>query len=126
MELPADPTKPFVAPPAQTPAPFLEFAPLKNALDRLQKAAKAYDRGDAREDRIAMSLERALTRDEGLPQRPWYRHHVYAPGLYTGYGVKTFPAVREAIELHRWDEANEEIAVLAKVINGYAELIEPK
>ncbi|HEV7241763.1 MAG TPA: M28 family metallopeptidase [Thermoanaerobaculia bacterium] len=124
MELAADPKKPFVAPPAQTPAPHLEFAPLRNALERLQKAATAYDRGTSRNDRIAMQLERALTRDEGLPQRPWYRHHVYAPGLYTGYGVKTFPAVRESIELHKWDEANAQIVVLAKVIEGYAKLLE--
>jgi len=126
MELAADPTKPFVAPPAQALGPYLEFAPLRNALDRLQKAAAAYDRGASHEDRIAMQLERALTRDEGLPQRPWYRHYVYAPGLYTGYGVKTFPAVREAIELKKWDEANAQIVVLAKVINGYSELIEKK
>ena len=124
MELAADPKKPFVAPPAQTPGPYLEFAPLRNALERLQKAATAYDRGTSHDDRIAMRLERALTRDEGLPQRPWYRHYVYAPGLYTGYGVKTFPAVRESIELHKWDEANAQIVVLAKVIEGYAKLIE--
>lgn len=124
MELAADPTKPFIAPPALPAAPFLEFAPLRNALERLRKSAAAYDRGDSRDDRIAMRLERALTRDEGLPQRPWYRHHVYAPGLYTGYGVKTFPAVREAIELRKWDEANEQIVVLAKVIEGYAKLLE--
>ena len=124
MELAADPTKPFIAPPALPAGPHLEFAPLRNALDRLQKSAEAYDRGDSRDDRIAMRLERALTRDEGLPQRPWYRHHVYAPGLYTGYGVKTFPAVREAIELRKWDEANAQIVVLAKVIEGYAKLLE--
>jgi N-acetylated-alpha-linked acidic dipeptidase len=126
MELAADPTKPFIAPRAEEPAPFLEFAPLRNALDRLQKATKAYDRGGAHDDRIAMRLERALTRNEGLPQRPWYRHYVYAPGLYTGYGVKTFPAVREAIELKLWKEANAQIVVLADVINGYAALLEKK
>lgn len=126
MELAADPTRPFVAPPAQAPAPYLEFAPLKNALDRLQKAAAAYDRGSSHDDLVARQLERALTRDEGLPGRPWYRHYVYAPGQYTGYGVKTFPAVREAIELKKWDEANRQIVVLANVINGYAQLIEKK
>jgi N-acetylated-alpha-linked acidic dipeptidase len=126
MEIAADPKKPFVAPPAHPGAPFLEFAPLRNALERLQKAAAAYDRSDSRDDRIAMRLERALTRDEGLPQRPWYRHHIYAPGLYTGYGVKTFPAVREAIELKKWEEANAQIVVLADVINGYAALLEKK
>ncbi len=126
MELAADPTKPFVAPAAQADAPHLEFAPLTNALDRLQKAATAYDRDASHDDRIAMQLERALTRDEGLPGRPWYRHYVYAPGQYTGYGVKTFPAVRESIELKKWDEANRQIVVLAGVINGYAQLIEAK
>ena len=126
MELAADPTKPFVAPASQEPAPHLELAPLQNALERLQKAATAYDRDSSHDDRIAMQLERALTRDEGLPGRPWYRHYVYAPGMYTGYGVKTFPAVREAIELKKWDEANAQIVVLANVINGYAQLIEKK
>jgi N-acetylated-alpha-linked acidic dipeptidase len=126
MELAADPTKPFVAPRAQEPAPHLEFAPLRNALERLQKAAAAYDRGSAHDDRIAMRLERALTLDQGLPGRPWYRHYVYAPGAYTGYGVKTFPAVREAIELKKWSEANAQIGVLANVINGYASLLERK
>lgn len=124
MELASDPTKTFVPPPAQEPAPFLEFAPLRNALERLQKSAAAFDRKASRDDRIAMQLERALTREEGLPQRPWYRHYVYAPGLYTGYGVKTFPAVREAIELRKWSEANAQIVVLAKVIEGYAKLLE--
>ena len=126
MELASDPQQPFIVPQAEEPAPHLEFAPLRNALERLQKAAAAYDRGDTRDDRIAMSLERALTRDEGLPGRPWYRHHVYAPGAYTGYGVKTFPAVREAIELKQWEVANAQIVVLADVINGYASLLERK
>jgi N-acetylated-alpha-linked acidic dipeptidase len=126
MELAADPTKPFVAPRAEEPAPYLEFAPLRNALERLQKAATAYDRDTTKNDRIAMSLERALTRDTGLPNRPWYRHFVYAPGAYTGYGVKTFPAVRESIELKKWSEANAQIIVLADVINGYASLLERK
>jgi N-acetylated-alpha-linked acidic dipeptidase len=124
MELAADPTKPFVAPPAEEPVPHLEFAALQNAIDRLKKSAAKFDAASSRNDRVAMRLERALTRDEGLPQRPWYRHHVYAPGLYTGYGVKTFPAVRESIELKKWDEANRQIVVLAKVLEGYARLLE--
>jgi N-acetylated-alpha-linked acidic dipeptidase len=67
-----------------------------------------------------------LTRDAGLPGRPWFQHQVYAPGLYTGYGVKTFPGVREAIELRKWNEANEQIVVLAKVIDGYSATLEKK
>ncbi|MEO8378283.1 MAG: transferrin receptor-like dimerization domain-containing protein [Acidobacteriota bacterium] len=124
MELAADPTKPFHAPKGMEPVPHLEFAALTNAVDHLRKSAAKFDTAATREDRVMMSLERALTRDEGLPSRPWYRHHVYAPGLYTGYGVKTFPAVREAIELKKWDEANREIVVLAKVLEGYAALLE--
>ena len=124
MLLASDPTRPFVAPKALAPVPHLEVAPLRNAADRLQKAARKFDRTATRDDRVLMRLERALTRDEGLPNRPWYRHHVYAPGMYTGYGVKTLPAVREAIELKQFDEANRQIVVLARVLEGYAKLIE--
>jgi len=123
MQLAADPTKPFFAPKEEDPVPHIEFAPLKNAVARLEKAARAFDDKQTRDDRTIMRLERALTRDSGLPGRPWYRHHVYAPGQYTGYGVKTMPAVREAIELRKWTEANEQIVVLAKVLDAYAELL---
>jgi N-acetylated-alpha-linked acidic dipeptidase len=124
LELASDPTKPFVAPKEQELGPHLEFAPLRNAMERLKKSAAKFDARTSRPDNVSMRLERALTRDEGLPLRPWYRHHVYAPGLYTGYGVKTFPAVREAIELKKWDDANREIQVLARVLNGYSDLLE--
>jgi N-acetylated-alpha-linked acidic dipeptidase len=67
-----------------------------------------------------MHFEQALTRTEGLPRRPWFRHQIYAPGFYTGYGVKTVPGVREAIEQKEWSEANEQIVIVAKVLEGYA------
>jgi N-acetylated-alpha-linked acidic dipeptidase len=124
MELAADPTKPFLAPKEKAVGPYLELAPLRNAVERLQKAAEQYDKNATHSDATAMHLERALTREQGLPQRPWYRHFVYAPGLYTGYGVKTFPAVREAIELRKWDEANAQIVVLAKVLDDYTKLLQ--
>src|SRR5205085_310722 len=106
MLLAADPTKPFVVPAAEEAVPFVEFAPLRNAVARLQRSATALDRAiasvpaakQADIDHALMHLESNLTRPEGLPHRPWFTHHVYAPGLYTGYGVKTLPAVREAIE----------------------------
>jgi N-acetylated-alpha-linked acidic dipeptidase len=63
--------------------------------------------------------QQSLTRDEGLPKRPWFRHFVYAPGYYTGYGVKTLAGVREAIEQHQWKDANDQIVILAKVLEGY-------
>jgi N-acetylated-alpha-linked acidic dipeptidase len=124
MEIAADPTKPFIALKAEEPVPFLEFAPLQNAVSRLQKAAREFDAAASRDDRAVMRLERALTRDAGLPGRPWYKHHVYAPGFYTGYGVKTLPGVREAIEQRKWSEANDQIGIAAKVLEGYAKALE--
>jgi N-acetylated-alpha-linked acidic dipeptidase len=121
MEVAADPTKPFVAPQAEEPVPYLSFAPLQNAVMRLQRAAREYKGGN---DTIAMRLEQLLTRDEGLPGRSWYKHHVYAPGFYTGYGVKTLPGVREAIEQRKWRDADAQIIVLAKVLEGYAAALE--
>jgi N-acetylated-alpha-linked acidic dipeptidase len=59
-----------------------------------------------------------LTRSSGLPKRPWFKHQIYAPGLYTGYGVKTLPAVREAIEQRDWNQAREQIVLVAETIQG--------
>ena len=137
-EIASDPTKPYVAPKLEAPAPFLNFAPLQNAVAKLQASAHNYDRvanalpsdapnAPAREtalDQILMHAEQALTTDQGLPRRPWYRHMIYAPGFYTGYGVKTIPGVREAIEQKQWSEANQQIDVVAKVINDYAAQID--
>src|SRR4029077_18185393 len=130
----SDPTKPYVSPKAETPAPFLNFAPLQNAVARLQQSAKDYDRAaaslpsdapnagvrEAALDQVLMHAEQALTTQEGLPRRGWYRHEIYAPGFYTGYGVKTVPGVREAIEQKQWTEANQQIEVVSGVINNYA------
>jgi N-acetylated-alpha-linked acidic dipeptidase len=124
LQLAADPTKPFAAGKAKDPVPHLEFAPLQNAVARLKKAATAFDASGQDRDRVLMGMERLLTRDTGLPGRPWYKHHVYAPGYYTGYGVKTLPAVREAIEQRKWSDANEQIVITAKVLEGYAAALE--
>ena len=61
-----------------------------------------------------------MTRDEGLPGRPWFRHYIYAPGYYTGYGVKTLPGVREAIEQREWEEVETQVNLLAEVLNEVA------
>ena len=124
MELASDPTKPFVMPKTEEPVPFLSLAPLQNAVARLEKAARAFDAAASHDDRTLMRLERTLTREQGLPNRPWYKHHVYAPGFYTGYGVKTLPGVREAIEQRKWKDANEQIVILANVLEGYAAELE--
>jgi N-acetylated-alpha-linked acidic dipeptidase len=68
--------------------------------------------------------ERALIAESGLPKRPWYKHEVYAPGFYTGYGVKTLPGVREAIEGRQWAEAGEQIATAAQAIERLAAQID--
>jgi N-acetylated-alpha-linked acidic dipeptidase len=64
-------------------------------------------------------MEQALTDPNGLPTRPWFKHMIYAPGMLTGYGVKTIPGVREALEARRWEEANQYAVITARVIDGY-------
>ena len=129
FEIAADPTKPFVAPKAEEPVPYLNFAPLQNAVAHLKRSARDFDRAaasapaDTRRpalDRALMHIEQSLLAPNGLPRRPWFRHQIYAPGFYTGYGVKTLPGVREAIEQKQWSEANAQIEIVAKVIEGYA------
>ena len=135
FEAAADPKEPYVAPKPQPAVPFLNFAPLQNAVARLKESAQENDRArrdfekSGRElaletakklDEILMKSERALTSDAGLPRRPWFKHQIYAPGFYTGYGVKTLPAIREAIEERKWDEAAAQVEVVARAIERYA------
>ena len=125
-----DPTRSLVAPLKKAEVPHFNFAPLKNALAELEQAAQEYaehSRGAAaateRVNKLLYTSERELTRDDGLPGRPWFRHHIYAPGFYTGYGVKTLPGVREAIEERQYELAEQEIHVAAEVIAGMARRI---
>ena len=139
LELAADPRQTFVPPAPKDPVPYLNFAPLSNALIRLEESARAYDTALAgrlarqqelpREtgraiDAVLSRAERALTRPHGLPGRSWFVHHVYAPGAYTGYAVKTLPGVREAIERRDWKLVAEQVDVLARVLEDYAKEID--
>ncbi|HEU5334508.1 MAG TPA: transferrin receptor-like dimerization domain-containing protein, partial [Terriglobales bacterium] len=134
-----DPRHPTVAPPREPVPPYLDFAPLENAVATLNRSAQRYH--DALQNAWAapqgvpaatladlnqkmMESERRLTDAAGLPRRPWYKHMIYAPGVYTGYGVKTMPGVREAIEQKRWPEANAEIVRVAKVLENESALID--
>jgi N-acetylated-alpha-linked acidic dipeptidase len=131
----SDPRDSIVAPQRQQPAPQLNFAPLLNAVDSLNHAAARYDRaynGAVAQGRSAIAksvnerlvqAERALTSSEGLKNRPWYVHMLYAPGFYTGYGVKTIPGVREAIEQGQWQDADREIIRAAAAVEREATLI---
>ena len=131
----SDPRDPMAAPKMQDPVPSIEFATLQKAVARLKQSAQEYEqaaramKGMSAEAAKALDLvlfqsERALTRDEGLPRRPWFRHLIYAPGFYTGYGVKTLPGVREALEERKWPEASSQIDATAKAIERYAQEIE--
>jgi len=126
-----DPTKSLGAPTRREPVPHFNFAPLRNALKRLQAAASDFDAAISENsvtseeiNSLLFTTERLLTRDESLNGRPWYKHHVYAPGFYTGYGVKTIPGVREAIEQREYDIVDEQIKIAAVVLQGMAERIE--
>lgn len=131
----SDPRNPTLAPRRQQPAPQLNFAPLLNAVDSLNRAAARYEKAYAQalsKGRTAgfrdintrlLQAERALTSAEGLNARPWYRHMLYAPGFYTGYGVKTVPGVREAIEQGEWQNVEREIVRAAAAIEREATLV---
>ena len=71
-----------------------------------------------------LALERSLTDEKGLPRRPWFVHTIYAPGFYTGYGVKTLPGVREAIEQRAWSEAEQQAVQAAGAIVRAAGILE--
>lgn len=127
--LAADPQKPLVQPKPAKEVPYLNFAPLQNELAALEtvvdsvntrlKADKLSAAQKKAVNQLLYTAERQLVNETGLPRRPWFKHQIYAPGFYTGYGVKTLPAVREAIEQENWKEAQEQIGVLAKVLEGY-------
>jgi len=121
-----DPTKTNVAPKPKDVPPFLNLAPLQNAVARLAKAANALEvkrKSSAVPDSVLIATERALL-GPGLPGRPWYRHTVVAPGLYTGYGVKTFPGVREAIEQRHWKEAEDQTVIAAAALDRLSSILE--
>jgi N-acetylated-alpha-linked acidic dipeptidase len=128
----ADPRQQFVPPPKDPVPPHLNFAPLENGLDALTRSAQRYDaaRQKANPSNIKavnaklIESERRLTDQSGLPGRPWFRHMIYAPGFYTGYGVKTIPGVREAIEQKRWQEAEEQIQRAGAILTKEADLLD--
>ena len=126
-----DPKKTLVAPPREELPPYLNFAPLEQASDDLSAAGQAYDKAFDRAAAAApaelntdlLRSERLFLDEKGLPNRPWFQHVLYAPGFYTGYGVKTIPGVREAIEQKKWSEADEQIKRAAAAIEKEADLL---
>ena len=139
FEASADPRETWVAPKKEEVPPHLNFAPLDNAVDALTRSAadyqKALDRVSANGgaalasaslkevNELLIQSERKLTTSEGLPGRFWYKHQLYAPGMYTGYAAKAIPAVRENLEQKKWREAEQSAARVAQVLENEAALI---
>ena len=139
FQLAADPTEVSVPPERESSVPFFNFAPLDNALLRLKNSARACDEACARATRsdsklsdaqrtrlngLLQGLEQTLIHPQGLPGREWYRHMIYAPGLHTGYGVKTLPGVREAIEQRQWPQVDQYMTLIAAVLNSYSDRLD--
>ncbi|WP_266182844.1 transferrin receptor-like dimerization domain-containing protein [Dyella humicola] len=134
FELAADPARPVAPPARDSDMADINLAPLDQAAKQLKQSAQAYDvaynerastgfdmpEAQQRQLNALMGkMEQALGDPAGLPTRPWFKHMIYAPGMLTGYGVKTVPGVREAIEARRWNEANQYAVVTAKVLDRY-------
>ena len=136
FKLSDDPTEPRGDPPALPASPRLDFIALDLATAKLKASATAFDQAlsshgasltaakKKQVDAILLTLEQRLLREQGLPGRPWYRNMVYAPGRFTGYGAKTLPGVREAIEERRFDDAKTYIGLTADALNDYASGLE--
>jgi N-acetylated-alpha-linked acidic dipeptidase len=121
-------TKPLLPPVAKEEVPFLNFSSLQNAVAVLAKSTDALNTVINNNNMTAekknelnkqlYKAEQALLTTDGLPRRGWYRHAIYAPGFFTGYGVKTLPGITEAIEQRNWKEAQEQIEVAAAAIGN--------
>lgn len=124
-----DPKLKMKLPAPKSAVPQLNFKSLQDALRELDEKARDYEKATrdknispevaARLNRTLYLTERSLTTPQGLPRRDWFRHQIYAPGFYTGYGVKTLPAVREAIEQRNWAEAQAQIGIVARTIRNF-------
>ncbi|WP_454886500.1 transferrin receptor-like dimerization domain-containing protein [Sphingomonas oryzagri] len=126
---------PTGAPTAKQATPLIDFTALEKASDRLARSAGAADGVIAKADTLPPAvranldadlrgIDQAMLSPEGLPGRPWYRNMIYAPGTLTGYGAKTLPGVREAIEQRRFADAVAYVAKTAAALNAYADRLD--
>jgi N-acetylated-alpha-linked acidic dipeptidase len=132
----ADPRRPTVPPPAEIVPPYMNFAPMKNAIEQLKKSSERYSkilaawRTNSSPAIYPQALDtvnadllrvpRLFLNEKGLPERPWFKNQIYAPGAYTGYGAKPIAAVREYMDAKKWKEADAQIPQVAKVIENVA------
>jgi len=135
----SDPREPLIAPPAEEPPPYFNFAPLENATDSLSASADRLARAltKAAETGLALPPEKlarinqlllqsgpALTDEGGLPGRPWFKNQIYAPGAYTGYEAKPLPGALEALDRKNWKEAESQIPREAGALERERKLID--
>jgi N-acetylated-alpha-linked acidic dipeptidase len=137
--LASDPTRPVLAPEREPAVPDLDLGALDSVAARLKRSAQTYDDLYAKLeagtstlttvqsrnlDELLRGMEGTLLDAHGLPGRDWYKHLIYAPGLYTGYGVKTLPGVREAIEQNLWDQANHYAELTSTALVAYCDRLD--
>jgi N-acetylated-alpha-linked acidic dipeptidase len=131
----ADPHKTSVPPPPETVPPFMNFAPIKNSIELLKKSADRYSKTLAKfkssgatispqsldaVNADLLAISRLFLNEKGLPERPWFKNQIYAPGAYTGYGAKPIAAVREYMDEKKWQQADAQIPMVAQVIENIA------
>ncbi len=135
----ADPHKTSVPPPHEPVPPFMNFAPLKNGVDAIRQSADRYSKawakwqdgsktltpqGAGTLNADLIQIQRAFLTERGLPERPWFKHAVYAPGAYTGYGAKPIAAVREYMDQKKWKEAEAQVPGVGLVLERVAAAID--
>lgn len=130
-KLSADPTQVYNAPKTKEEVPYLDFSQLQNALRDLDRVSMTLTDSlkkftnlvtdHSPMNKLLYQAEQELLSPKGLPNRPWYKHTIYAPGFYTGYGVKTMPGIREAIEQRKWEQAQQQINIATSTIRQLAD-----
>jgi N-acetylated-alpha-linked acidic dipeptidase len=131
-----DPRRPLKPPPSEAVPPYINFSAMKNAIDALRKSAEHFSQ-DIADFKAAGSpalpqksldlinadllrVSRLFLNQQGLPERPWFKNQIYAPGAYTGYGAKPIAAVREYMDQKKWHEAEAQVPQVSRVIEDAA------
>ena len=131
-----DPKKTYLPPKRLDTVPDFDFGSLDAAYSRLKASAWNYEKAlnkfkkgslsaeqKAQINSLLKNVEQSMLRENGLPRRDWFKHMIYAPGYYTGYGVKTLPGIREGLEERNWDEVDLFIGEVAKALDRAASTI---
>ena len=132
----SNPKKTYLPPKRLRQVPEFDFKPLDAALARLSTSAWKYEeallkfqKGSLSTERkseinaLLRSVDQAFIYSKGLPRRDWFKNMMYAPGYYTGYGVKTLPGIREGLEERKWNEVRVYIKEVSKALDRASENI---